>query len=197
MLPERKSCGASPPCQECRKLSCNGWGWGLIFTGSLKFRIWRVDRANGEYNLFTFRIYDSHNDFVPADFDSIQIAQGKYSVAGQMLPEDLSVVKDDLNTGDTKLDRVFAKNMVLPTRAKMTVDVSRTITYGSDDEIRIIVVEGPSENHFKANKTVGLLKIQGKALKKDLLRGTEITSRLKSPSPVTCPLQPTSIPQAQ
>src|SRR5438445_5024016 len=48
MLPERRSCGASPPCQECRKLSCNGWGWGLIFTGSLKFRIWRVDRANGE-----------------------------------------------------------------------------------------------------------------------------------------------------
>ncbi len=126
------------------------------------------------YNLFTFRIYDSHNDLVPADFDSIQIAQGKYSVAGQMLPEDLSVVKDDLNTGDTKLDRVFAKNMVLPTRAKMTVDVSRTIPYGSDDEIRIIVVEGPSENHFTANKTVGLLKIQGKALKKDLLRGTEI-----------------------
>src|SRR5713101_2551981 len=48
MLPERKSCGASPPCQECRKPSCNGWGWGLIYTGSLKFRIWRVDRANGE-----------------------------------------------------------------------------------------------------------------------------------------------------
>src|SRR6266849_1723555 len=109
-----------------------------------------------------------------ADFDAIQIAQGKYSVAGQMLPEDLSVVKDDLNTGDTKLDRVFAKNIVLPTRAKMTVDVSKTITYGSDDEIRIIVVEGPSENHFTANKTVGLLRIQWKALKKDILRGTEI-----------------------
>src|SRR6266516_8120461 len=48
MLPERKSCGGSPPCQGCRKLSCNSWGWGPIFTGSLKFRIWRVDRANGE-----------------------------------------------------------------------------------------------------------------------------------------------------
>jgi molecular chaperone DnaK len=46
--------------------------------------------------------------------------------------------------------------------------------HGSDDEIRIIVVEGPSENHFTANKTVGYLAINGKQLKKDLIRGTEI-----------------------
>src|SRR5712691_468199 len=58
MLPERKSCGASPPCQECRKLSCHGWGWGLIYTGSLKFRIWRVDRANGEYNVICLGHYE-------------------------------------------------------------------------------------------------------------------------------------------
>jgi len=42
------------------------------------------------------------------------------------------------------------------------------------DEIRIIVVEGPSENHFTANKPVGYLAISGKGLKRDLLRGTEI-----------------------
>ena len=31
------------PLSGCRKPSCNGWGWGLISTGSLKFRIWGVD----------------------------------------------------------------------------------------------------------------------------------------------------------
>ena len=127
------------------------------------------------YNLFTFKIYDGQNNLVPTDFDSIQIAQGKYGVAGQMLPEDLSLVLDD-HTGisDTKLWRLFAKNSVLPAKAKKTVDVSKAISHGSNDEIRIIVVEGPSENHFTANKPIGYLTISGKGLKRDLLRGTEI-----------------------
>jgi molecular chaperone DnaK len=126
------------------------------------------------YNLFTFKVYDSRNNPVPTDFQSIQIAQGKYSVAGQMLPDDLSLVKDDLNSGDTKLARIFARNSILPARTKTTVDVSKPIIQGSDGEIRIIVVEGASENHFSANKAVGYLAISGKSLKRDLLRGTEI-----------------------
>ena len=124
------------------------------------------------YNLFTFKVYDGQNNPVLTDFDSIQIAQGKYSVAGQMLPEDLSLVKDKDN--DTILDRIFAKNSVIPATAKKTVDVSKAIIHGSDDQIRIIVVEGQAENHFTANKTVGYLEISGKGLKRDILRGTEI-----------------------
>src|SRR4029077_7727536 len=116
----------------------------------------------------------SRNNPVASDFNSIQIAQGKYSVAGQMLPEDLSLVKDDLNTGDTKLERIFAKNSILPAKAKKTVDVRKVLLHGSDNQIRIIVVEGPSENHSTTNKKVGLLEIKGKQLKRDLLRGTEI-----------------------
>ncbi|MBN2594851.1 MAG: Hsp70 family protein [Sedimentisphaerales bacterium] len=126
------------------------------------------------YNLFSFKIYDVQNNPIPADFDSIQIAQGIYNPAGQMLPEDLSLVKDDPNTGDTKLDLIFAKNTVLPTRVKKTVEVSKAVMHGSSDEIRIIVVEGPSENHSTVNKPVGLLEIKGKSLKRDLLRGMEI-----------------------
>ena len=124
------------------------------------------------YNLFGFTVYDGQNNPVPADFNSIQIAHGKYSVAGQMLPEDLSLVKDKDN--DTILARIFAKNSVLPAKTKATVDVSKAVIHGSDDQIRIIVVEGPSENHFTVNKTVGYLEISGKGLKRDLLRGTEI-----------------------
>lgn len=124
------------------------------------------------YNLFTFKVYDGQNNLVLTDYDSIQIAQGKYSVAGQMLPEDLSLVKDKDN--DTILDRIFSKNSILPAKAKKTVDVSKAIIHGSDDQIRIIVVEGQAENHFTANKTVGYLEISGKGLKRDILRGTEI-----------------------
>ncbi|MFN7840299.1 MAG: Hsp70 family protein, partial [Pirellula sp.] len=46
------------------------------------------------YNFFSFTIYDAFNNPIPTDVDSIQIAQGKYSVAGQMLPHDLSLVLD-------------------------------------------------------------------------------------------------------
>lgn len=126
------------------------------------------------YNLFTFKVYDNKNNIVPTGFNSIQIAQGKYSVAGQPLPEDISLVKDNLNTGDTTLEQIFSRNSVLPAKAKRLVGASKTIIHGSDDEIRIIVVEGPSENHFTANKTVGCLIIPAKGLTKDIIRGTDI-----------------------
>jgi molecular chaperone DnaK len=126
------------------------------------------------YNSFAFRVYDSRNNPVATDVGPIQIAQGRYSVAGQMLPEDISLVKDDLDTGDTRLDCIFQRNSVLPAKTRKNVEVTKSIAHGSDDEIRIIVVEGPSENHFTANKTVGLLTIPGKQLSRDVLRGTEI-----------------------
>ncbi|WKZ20221.1 MAG: Hsp70 family protein [Candidatus Jettenia sp. CY-1] len=126
------------------------------------------------YNLFTFKVYDSQNNIIPTDFNSIQIAQGKYSVAGQLLPEDITLVLDDRNTGDTKLKLIFARNSVLPTKTKMTVEASKTIIHGSDDDIRIIVVEGPSENHFTVNKPVGLIVVSAKKLTKDIIRGTDI-----------------------
>lgn len=126
------------------------------------------------YNLFSFHIYDSRNNPVSADFGSIQIAQGKYSVAGQMLPHDLSLVLDDFANEDTRLELIFSRNSVLPTRRKMTKEASKTLIHGTDDEIRIIVVEGPTENHFTANKIVGHLVIPAKQLRRDIIRGTDI-----------------------
>ena len=101
-------------------------------------------------------------------------AQGKYSVAGQMLPEDLSLVKDDVAAKDTRLERLFARNVVLPTKTKKTVEVGRTITKGSADELRIIVVEGSADNHSSTNKPIGHLIISGQQLSRDLLKGTEV-----------------------
>jgi molecular chaperone DnaK len=85
------------------------------------------------------------------------------------------LVRDDqLGPWETKLDQLWAKNALLPAKTKRTVEVSKAVICDSNDKIRIIVVEGPSENDFNANKTVGYLEISGKQVKRDLLRGMEI-----------------------
>ncbi len=128
----------------------------------------------GAFNLFNFGIFDGSNHQIDVGFNSIQIAQGRYSVAGQMLPEDISLVTDDIANKDTRLKRIFAKNGVLPAKSKGTVDVAKTVIKGSDNEIRIMVVEGPSERHSSTNKPIGILLITGKQINRDLIRGTEI-----------------------
>jgi len=127
-----------------------------------------------EYNTFTFKIFDDQNNQIVTGLESIQISQGKYSVSGQLLPEDLSLVKDDYSKNDTSLELLFSKNSVIPSKTKKTVSVGKTIIKNSDDEIRIMVVEGSSENHSSTNKPIGVLLITGKQITKDLIRGTDI-----------------------
>ena len=86
----------------------------------------------GAFNVFTLRVVDAQGNSVPIDIDPIQIAQGRYSVAGQMLPEDLSLVKDDLDKEDTRLDVIFPRNTVLPTKGRETVEVGKTLVKGSE-----------------------------------------------------------------
>jgi len=132
---------------------------------------------SGEFNLFEFSIMDAKGNVIPHGNEQIQIAQGRYSVAGQMLPDELSLVRDIVGENDTRLDRLFEKNAILPTRGKKTVEVGRTIVKGAtgpDDRVKLIVVEGPSTAHFMANKPIGSLEISGEMINRDLLRGTEI-----------------------
>lgn len=133
----------------------------------------------GAFNLFTLKIVDGQGNAIPIDFDPIQIAQGRYSVAGQMLPEDLSLVKDDLAAKDTRLDLLFSKNSILPSKAKKTVEVANTIVKGSNNSITIMVVEGPSERHSSTNKPIGELVVSGNQLTKDLIKGTDIDLRFE------------------
>lgn len=129
----------------------------------------------GAYNLFKFNIFDKDNNVVVVDLDSIQIAHGRYSVAGQMLPEDICLVIDDPAKRDTKLKRVLVKNSIIPVKVPtFSVEVGKTIVKDSDDEIMIMVVEGPSEKHSTTNKPIGILKISGQQINRDLIRGTEI-----------------------
>jgi len=129
----------------------------------------------GEFNLFQFEIRDGKGNSVETGIDQIQITQGRYSIAGQMLPEDICLVKDDLKNKDTRLDRIFEKNCVLPTRkGGVVVEVGKTIKKESEDKILIMIVEGASANHHMSNKPIGTLEISGQMINRDLLKGTEI-----------------------
>ncbi len=127
------------------------------------------------YNFFEFQVYDSQGRVVSTELDSIQIAHGQYSVAGQLLPHDLSLVVDDVDQQDTKLESIFERNTVLPAkRRRMTKEASRALRRGTDDQIRIMVVEGPADNHFSANTPLGYLSISAKDVTRDIPRGADI-----------------------
>jgi molecular chaperone DnaK len=128
----------------------------------------------GAFNLFSLKIVDLQGNAVLIDLDTIQIAQGRYSVAGQMLPEDISLVKDDLVAKDTRLEALFSKNSILPSRTKKTVEVGKSVIKGSSDGVHIMVVEGPSNRHSSTNKPIGVLSITGEKVSKDLIKGTDI-----------------------
>ena len=128
----------------------------------------------GAYNLFVLKVFDAAGTQVVLDNESIQIAQGRYSVAGQMLPDDISLVLDDVSANDTRLQIVFSKNVVLPSQTKRTQEVGRTIAKGSNDALLIWVVEGPVHRHSSTNKPLGMLRITGKQITRDLLKGTEV-----------------------
>lgn len=128
----------------------------------------------GEFNLFTFKILDAQGNQISTDVETIQIAHGRYSVAGQMLPDDISLVKDNLIEKDTRLQSLFSKNSILPSKAKTTVEIGKTIIKGSTDGIHIMVVEGPSNRHSSTNKPIGTLSITGEQITRDLIRGTEV-----------------------
>jgi molecular chaperone DnaK len=129
----------------------------------------------GEYNIFDFNIFDVTGNKIDHPHQQIQIAQGRYSVAGQVLPEEISLVKDDLSSKDTILEKIFERNCIIPSRAKKTVEVAKTVIKGSSESpLKIMVVEGDSENHAMSNKPIGTLEIIGDQLAKDLLKGSEI-----------------------
>jgi len=124
------------------------------------------------YNFFKLTIYDTFNNIIQSD--SIEISQGKYTVAGQPLPEDISLEVDDYNQGKTKLELIFKKNTILPLKKSITKDINKTIKMGSNDNITINLLEGDSNAIPEANKTLGFIKISGNDIDRDILKGSDI-----------------------
>lgn len=135
-------------------------------------------RANS-FNTFKIKLLDELGGTVNVGFSEIQITQGKYSIAGQMLPEDLCLVRDDLATGDTKLDALFKRNAALPATARRTVEASKLLDKGHGDLIQIMVVEGEQARHSSTNKLIGILSISGRELDRSLPKGAYVELEFK------------------
>ncbi|MFO1486703.1 MAG: Hsp70 family protein [Verrucomicrobiaceae bacterium] len=127
------------------------------------------------YNTFEFRTTDAAGNQIPNNLAEIQVAHGKYSVAGQTLPQDICIETDSTDEdGSTSLSRIFSRNSLLPAKYKRTVTVSRTLIRGSSDAIRIIVREGPADAGPESAKEIGTLLIAGTQITRDIPKGTEI-----------------------
>jgi len=132
------------------------------------------------YNYFELTVYDEQQNVVETNAEPFGIAQGKYGVAGQPLPHDISLERDDPeNEGATYLDCVFEKNETLPLRRKKTVTLNRTIAEGSDESVKIRVVEGPHYASPESNDTIGFLEIGGDMLNRNVVKNSDLEITLE------------------
>ena len=128
------------------------------------------------FNMFEFRTTDAAGNQIPNNLAEIQVAHGKYSVAGQTLPQDICIEVDSADEpGCTVLECIFARNSLLPAKKKRPSSVSRTLIRGSaGDAIRIIVREGPADSGPESAKEIGTLLITGSQITRDVPKGTDI-----------------------
>lgn len=126
------------------------------------------------FNTFQLSVIDNFGNLVRDDFPEIGIAQGKYAVTGQPLPQDICIEVDDLDNRRTKLEAIFKKNEILPLRRTITKQVIKTIPKGADDQIVINILEGSSDLMPAVNLPIGFIVIKGSELDRDLLRGSDV-----------------------
>ncbi|MEO7311708.1 MAG: Hsp70 family protein [Chitinophagaceae bacterium] len=125
-------------------------------------------------NVFKLRLYTSNRQQLEAAIDSINIVQGKFSIYGQPLPNDICLEVDDTSTQTTHLEVIFEKNALLPIKRTITKTISRTIARGSDDQLVINVLEGSRYASPQTNLPIGIVSIRGKDLKTDIIKGCDI-----------------------
>ncbi|MEL6588982.1 MAG: Hsp70 family protein [Bacteroidota bacterium] len=131
------------------------------------------------FNTFTLKVLDEQNNSLPLDAPAIGISQGRYSVVGQPLPNDICLEIDDVENLTTVLEVVFEKNTILPVRKTLTKQITRTIAKGSSDHLTISVVEGPGTALPAANQTIGFIRISGEELERDLIAGSDVEITLE------------------
>jgi len=129
--------------------------------------------SNG-FNFFQLKVYDKHNNEIGTDAETIGIAQGKYGIVGQPLPEDICLELDNPDGEETQLHLLFNKNSILPIKKTENRIFNRTIKKDSDEQFIINVLEGTSASIPVANKTIGFLAVKGKQLKRDVIKGADI-----------------------
>ena len=165
-------------------------------TGTIENRFYRITRLDGGYdsglkpltttiteylplvenvhNQFSFKVYDHQNNVLATDVPTINITHGKFNIDGQPLPNDICLEVDAIEENTTFLEPVFKKNDILPVKKTIVKEISKFIGKDSTDELIINVLEGDVDNLPASNKTIGFIKIAGKDLERDLIKGSEV-----------------------
>ncbi|HKB43908.1 MAG TPA: Hsp70 family protein [Chitinophagaceae bacterium] len=129
-------------------------------------------------NLFNLYVYDRHHEEIKSLTRQISITQGKYTVGGQPLPHDISIELDDIENKTTRLEAIFERNSLLPQKRTLYREISKTIKKGSKDAVIINILEGDKSARPSSNLTIGCIKITGKDLVTDLVKGSDIEIQL-------------------
>ncbi len=125
-------------------------------------------------NVFQLKIYDAKRAPLDAEIAEINIMQGRFSIYGQPLPNDICLEVDDTTNNSTHLEVIFERNTILPIRRSITKTLSRTIGKGSDDQLLINILEGSRYASPQSNLPIGIISITGKDLQSDLIKGCDI-----------------------
>ncbi len=125
-------------------------------------------------NVFHLRLFDGKGTPIPADIPEIAIVQGRFSIHGQPLPNDICLEVDDTENKITHLEVIFERNTILPIRKTITKTLSRTIARGSNEQLLINILEGSRYSAPQANLPIGIISITGKSLNADLVKGCDI-----------------------
>ncbi|HWK03846.1 MAG TPA: Hsp70 family protein [Puia sp.] len=125
-------------------------------------------------NVFHLKVYDGQRTPLDIAIPEITIVQGKFSIHGQPLPNDICLEVDDTEHNITHLEVIFERNTILPIRRSITKTLSRTIIKGSDDQLLINVLEGSRYASPSSNLPIGIIGITGKDLRSDLIKGCDI-----------------------
>ena len=129
-------------------------------------------------NVFNFLVYDRTHEEIKSLARQVSITQGKYSVGGQPLPHDITIEVDDVENHSTRLDTIFERNSLLPQKRTLYREISKTIKKGSKDAVIINIMEGDKSARPSSNLTIGCIRISGRDLKTDLIKGSDIEIQL-------------------
>ncbi|WP_035671308.1 Hsp70 family protein [Flavobacterium sp. 83] len=131
--------------------------------------------VDGAFNFFSLVVYDGQNNIIATDIEPIGINSG-FGISGQPIPEDICLEVDDYdNPGKTRLQLIFQKNTILPSKKTLTFPLNKTIIKGTEDEvINVNLLEGSHLALPEANKGIGFMFITGKNLKRDISKGSDI-----------------------
>ena len=149
------------------------------FDSGLKPLIERINEdlplVENTFNFFSLTVYDSENNLVNTDVETIGINSG-FGISGQPLPEDICIEVDDYdNPGQTRLALIFERNSVLPIKRTLTFPINKQIIKGSEsDKLWINVYEGTQNSLPEANKLIGVIEITGKQISRDIAKGSDL-----------------------